>query len=116
MFQLLNPKVEQPPHYFPMRLHREMPEKTSELPSRPEEMHPYLTCDQPTLSMTPKPCCPVIVPYVIHNLYAIRVSLFFGYKLSISKVANSVLNYFFFLYCKLQLGHFFVPVHEGRRT
>ena len=55
MLQLLSPKVERPPGYFPMRPDRRTLEQTSELSSRPEEMirDLYLTSDQ--LPAQPEP-------------------------------------------------------------
>lgn len=53
----MSPSVEWPPGYFPIRLDREILEKTSELSSRPEEIicYPYLTSDEPVEPKTQLP-------------------------------------------------------------
>lgn len=51
---------------------------------------------------------------IICNLYALGKSGFLECKLSVSELADSILNYFFFLYCKLRLIHFFGAVSAGR--
>lgn len=60
------PKVKLPHSYFPLKLDRRMPKKTSELPSRPEEMthHSHLTA----LSMTPNPQSTVSYNFALYNL------------------------------------------------